>query len=60
MVMAGFGKRILFGSDMIIWPELIGESISIINDAPFLTYEQKADIFYNNAARFLRLKSTDN
>ncbi|UZR97222.1 amidohydrolase family protein [Chondrinema litorale] len=60
LVLAGFGKRILFGSDMIIWPELIGESISIINEAPFLSYEQKADIFYNNAVRFLRLNSIDN
>lgn len=55
LIDAGFGKRIMFGSDMIIWPELIEESIAIINDADFLTYEQKADIFYNNAARFLRL-----
>ncbi|WP_349351444.1 MULTISPECIES: amidohydrolase family protein [unclassified Flagellimonas] len=55
LIDAGFGKRIMFGSDMIIWPELIEESIAIINNADFLTYEQKADIFYNNAARFLRL-----
>ena len=57
LVAAGFGKRILFGSDSFIWPELIKESISIINDAEFLTQEQKADIFYNNAVRFLRLEN---
>ncbi|WP_191859515.1 amidohydrolase family protein [Hanstruepera ponticola] len=56
MVLAGFDKRIMYGSDMIIWPKLIEHSIDIINEASFLSYEQKADIFYNNAARFLRLK----
>jgi predicted TIM-barrel fold metal-dependent hydrolase len=56
LVYAGFGKRIMFGSDAFIWPELIGESIELINDADFLSPEQKADIFYNNAARFLRLE----
>lgn len=57
LVDAGFGKRILFGSDTFIWPELIEESILIVNNAEFLTYEQKADIFYNNAVRFLRLEN---
>lgn len=55
MVAAGFGKRIMFGSDTFLWPELLGKSIDIINEADFLTLEQKADIFYNNAARFLRM-----
>lgn len=45
----------MFGSDMIIWPDFISHSIEIINETPFLSYEQKADIFYNNAARFLSL-----
>ncbi|MGS2727150.1 amidohydrolase family protein [Psychroserpens sp. BH13MA-6] len=56
IISAGFGKRIMFGSDTFIWPELLEKSIEIINNADFLTKEQKADIFYNNAARFLRLK----
>ena len=30
-------------------------SISIIQNADYLTTEQKRDIIYNNAARFLRL-----
>jgi predicted TIM-barrel fold metal-dependent hydrolase len=55
MVDAGFGKRIMFGSDQMVWPGLIERSIAIVEDAPFLTDEQKRDIFYNNAARFLRL-----
>jgi uncharacterized protein len=55
MVSAGFGKRILFGSDQMYWPGAIGAAIDAIEDAPFLSAEQKRDIFYNNAARFLRL-----
>lgn len=55
IISAGFEKRIMFGSDMIIWPDFIPHSIDIINEADFLSYDQKADIFYNNAARFLRL-----
>lgn len=52
---AGLGKRIMFGSDQMVWPEAIGRAIEAIEAAPFLTAEQKRDIFYNNAARFLRL-----
>jgi uncharacterized protein len=55
LVDAGFGKRILFGSDQMLWPELIEISIEIVEEAPFLSEEQKRDIFYHNAARFLRL-----
>ena len=45
----------MFGSDQMIWPEVIGLAIEGIESADFLSAEQKADIFYNNAARFLRL-----
>ena len=55
LVHAGLGKRIMFGSDQMVWPELIGQAIETIESAPFLTDEQKHDIFYNNAARFLGL-----
>ncbi|MBC2839726.1 amidohydrolase family protein [Robiginitalea sp. SC105] len=55
LVSAGFGKHIMFGSDMILFPELLGRAIEVINEAPFLSMEQKEDIFYNNAARFLNL-----
>ena len=55
MTDAGFSQRILFGSDQTIWPQGIGLAIKTINEAPFLTAEQKRDILYNNAARFLRL-----
>ena len=56
LVDAGFSRRIMFGSDQMIWPQTIGLAIKTINEAPFLTEQQKRDILYNNAARFLRLK----
>jgi hypothetical protein len=55
LIHAGLGKRIMFGSDQMVWPELIGKAIEGIESASFLTDEQKHDIFYNNAARFLGL-----
>lgn len=55
LVDAGLGKRLMFGSDQMRWPEMIGKGIEAIEDADFLTAEQKRDILYNNAARFLRL-----
>jgi predicted TIM-barrel fold metal-dependent hydrolase len=55
LVRAGFGKRLMFGSDQMVWPEGIGMAIEGIESASFLTEDQKRDIFYNNAVRFLRL-----
>jgi hypothetical protein len=46
----------MYGSDQMIWPDAVGLSIETIEEADFLTEEQKKDIFYNNAARFLRLE----
>ncbi|HJS79647.1 MAG TPA: amidohydrolase family protein [Vitreimonas sp.] len=59
LVRAGFHERIMFGSDQMIWPGLIEEGISAIREAPFLTEQQKRDILYNNAARFLRLSEDE-
>jgi uncharacterized protein len=57
LLRAGFGKRIMFGSSLSPedWGHDIGQAIQLIDEAPFLTAEQKDDIFYGNAARFLRL-----
>jgi predicted TIM-barrel fold metal-dependent hydrolase len=55
LVRAGMGKRIMFGSDQVVWPETIQMAIDSINSASFLREEQKDDIFFNNAARFLRM-----
>jgi hypothetical protein len=46
----------MFGSDQMRWPEKIGEAIEALEQAPFLTEEQKRDILYHNAVRFLRLE----
>lgn len=54
LVDAGFGDRLMFGSDQMIWPEAIAMAIEGIESATFLTPEQKRAIFYDNAARFLR------
>jgi len=55
LVNAGFIKRIMFGSDNMVWPETIKIAIDRINNAKFLTEEEKRDILFNNATRFLRL-----
>ena len=54
LVEAGYGDRIMFGSDQMVWPGLIDAAVRSLNEAPFLTAQQRRDIFYNNAARFLR------
>lgn len=59
IVEAGFGNRVLFGSDQMIWPEAIERAIATIEEAPFLTERQKRDILYHNAARFLRLSEEE-
>jgi predicted TIM-barrel fold metal-dependent hydrolase len=56
LIHAGFGKRLLFGSDQMVWPEAIGMAVDGIESAAFLTEEAKRDIFYNNALRFLMLE----
>jgi len=55
LVEAGFEDRVMFGTDQMEWPKLMAYSISIIQNADYLTPEQKRDILYNNAARFLRI-----
>ena len=52
LVRAGFGDRLMFGSDQMIWPETIGLAVEAIESAHFLSEEQRRDIFFNNAVRF--------
>ena len=52
---AGLESRLMFGSDGVGFPEAIGLAVEGIESAEFLTEQQKDDIFYNNAARFLGL-----
>jgi len=59
LVQAGMGQRIFFGSDQMLWPEAIEAGIEAVEAADFLSPEQKRDILYENAARFLRLTEED-
>lgn len=59
LVDAGFGTRIMFGSDQMVWPESIDIAVEAVNSARFLTLEQKEDIFYDNAADFLGLNQEE-
>lgn len=45
----------MYGTDLMIWPKLIETSIGVIENANYLSFEQKRDILFNNAARFFRL-----
>ena len=49
-------NQVMFGSNQGYFPHGIKFSINYINSLKFLTKEEKQDIFYNNAAKFLRLK----
>jgi len=58
-IKAGLEKRLMFGSDQMRWPEMIEKGIEAIEEADFLTEEQKRDILYNNAVRFLHMDQED-
>jgi len=55
LIDAGFEDRILYGSDQMVWPDLVGVGIERIRNAPVLTKAQKRKILYGNAATFLRI-----
>jgi len=55
LVVSGFIDRVMFGSDQMNWPGAIEEGIKAINNAHFLSVEQKQAILHDNAVRFLRL-----
>ncbi|MBC2839541.1 amidohydrolase family protein [Robiginitalea sp. SC105] len=55
LVDAGFGNRIMYGTDQMVFMGTFDQAMENVNSAPFLSAEQKADIFYNNAAAFLNL-----
>lgn len=59
LVEAGHGKRVMFGTDQLQWPDLIERAVAVINETPFLSEAQQRDILYNNAARFLRLSEAE-
>lgn len=56
LIQAGFEKRIIYGTDFMIWPKLFETSMNVIETAPYLSEVQKRDILFNNAARFFRME----
>ncbi len=46
LVDAGYGQRIMFGSDQIVWTDAKTIAIKNILNASFLTGDQKKVIFY--------------
>ena len=60
LINAGFGNRIMFGSNQMVWPEVISIGIDSVNNADFLTLNLKEDIFYDNAANFLGFSDMGN
>lgn len=53
---SGYLHKVMFGSDQMTWPYAIEKSIKFLNSLTFLTKQDKEDILYNNAAKFLKLK----
>ncbi len=52
----GLLERVMFGSD---GADLLGAHIEALEAVPFLSTDEKRDIFYHNAARFLRLSPAE-
>ena len=59
LIRSGFGDRIMYGSDQMVWAQTIEEGIDAVNSADFLSLEQKEDILYDNAATFLGLSEKE-
>ncbi len=55
---AGYLNRVMYGTDQMRWPYAIEKSIRFLNSLSFLSKQDREDIYYNNAARFLRLEQT--
>jgi predicted TIM-barrel fold metal-dependent hydrolase len=52
---AGYLDRVMYGSDQMLWPDAIDRSLEYLESLEFLTDQDKRNILYNNAARFLQL-----
>jgi uncharacterized protein len=47
--------RILFGSDQMVWPQMITPAVESIRGAPFLSDQDKKNILGENARRLLKI-----
>jgi len=52
----GLLDRVMFGSDVFLWPHHLEIGLEYIHSLEVLTEKEKRDILYNNAARGLRLE----
>lgn len=52
---AGFEDRILYGTDQMVWPDLVDVSINRVRRTAALSQAVKRKFLYTNAARFLRI-----
>ncbi|MEO1713331.1 MAG: amidohydrolase family protein [Bacteroidota bacterium] len=55
----GYIDRVMYGSDQMVWPHAIEKSIKQLESYDFLTEQDKRDIFYHNAKRFLDLEEQE-
>lgn len=58
LVQAEVGKRILYGTDFMVWPTLVETSIGMIENADYLSFDHKRNILFNDAVRFFRLDAS--
>ncbi len=49
--------RILFGTDQMVWPQMITPAVESIRDAPFLSDQDKRNILGENARRLLKIRN---
>lgn len=55
LVRAGYGDRLMFGSDQSWWPEVIDDAVDAIRSAQFLSPAERCAILSENARRFFGL-----
>jgi predicted TIM-barrel fold metal-dependent hydrolase len=58
LMRAGFGKRLMFGSDFWGDPAIMERAIEGVESATLLSDDEKRDIFQDNASRLIRLTGT--
>ncbi len=46
LIRRGLDEQLMFGSDQMVWPQMIGQAIAAVESAPGLTEGQKRDILY--------------
>jgi hypothetical protein len=49
---ADFEDRVMFGTDQLLWPKLMAYSINIIQNADYLTPQQKRDLSASDVQEF--------